>query len=874
MRKLKLFKTLLVAAGLAVGASNAWAETVGESDFSTGYLAANSTVKTMISGTKLHYVFTQAKATDANYKGWLLWVGANGATVNWDNGISIVRGDNWDDKWPLGTNPETYGANTGCTSNFDWDNFNTDMNGATVDMTLTYTLGAFTMASTITNGEKSYSYSYAKTISDAPVSIDVCLSVNAACLDITTTEFVTPSITAIPCTYDFTAANALIAPFDNGSIRRGTKVQALTVTNQTATAWFDSNTETAGNQSYSIANNEKVTFTLNNYHGWLSGGKTTTVTIWAPEGKPLASYTYDANGTNITDVKIGGITPSGFTSFANNHLNGLEANGRSPFANDGKNPVITISVSGSKYVEMSFVRDGKTDASFSGTLGNDITAALEKITIVDGSNNADRAYHIGSLAITTETVADAIVTYVFEDTDGNSLASIKANQTAPGSVGEAIENVIPEAFKSTFYNGDESVKYVYSSFSCSDATVPAVGTTVTLKFNALTKFTYNIKAVDGNNNELATIASTSGFAGETKDLFWSKYIKVSDQWYVTNTSKFYKNNITEGGSENVEYSASDIAYFVECENMNAVRHDNRFVADGNESYSGYYRLRITNYYSTIYTDAFAEAGVYDVAIPWNNNNDTGHTYQLKTRDGSGNYSNAITEWTAPKGSGTFTYSGLVVPAGCSVAISCDGISGNSNARMDYLTLTPTKVSVPCTTTFATYANHDYALDFEGVSGLTAYTATVSGDVVTFTPAKQVPAGTGLLLKGATANVPVIATASSISDNVLYAPTANVTGLSYDQDGYNNYILSQPSGKQIGFYRANNNSVDAGKAYLRISKNLAREFTFIGLDNEASGIETISTTEQKNGEVYSLQGQRINAPQKGLYIVNGKKVIMK
>lgn len=201
-------------------------------------------------------------------------------------------------------------------------------------------------------------------------------------------------------------------------------------------------------------------------------------------------------------------------------------------------------------------------------------------------------------------------------------------------------------------------------------------------------------------------------------------------------------------------------------------------------------------------------------------------------------------------------------------------------EIDYVLIKklPATVSVPCTTTYATYANHDYALDFTGVSGLIAYTATVSGDKVTFTPATQVPAGTGLLLKGATADVPVIANATAISENVLYAPTAAVTGLAYNDGTYYNYILTQPAGKAVGFYRANSSNVAVGKAYLRIPQSGgARQFTFIGLDgnSEASGISQIET-EKLNLEdsVYNLQGLRVAQPQKGLYIMNGKKIIIK
>ena len=191
---------------------------------------------------------------------------------------------------------------------------------------------------------------------------------------------------------------------------------------------------------------------------------------------------------------------------------------------------------------------------------------------------------------------------------------------------------------------------------------------------------------------------------------------------------------------------------------------------------------------------------------------------------------------------------------------------------------PTSVSVPVTNGFATYANHTYNLDFSNVEGLVAYTATVNADKteVTFTPATQVPAGTGLLLKGATANVPVIASAAAISSNLMYAPTTAVSGLSYDDGTYYNYILTQPSGKSVGFYRANNNKVAVGKAYLRIPQaSGARQFTFIGLDgdSEATGISSVESNSKAADCIYNLSGQRVAQPKNGLYIVNGKKVIV-
>lgn len=57
---------------------------------------------------------------------------------------------------------------------------------------------------------------------------------------------------------------------------------------------------------------------------------------------------------------------------------------------------------------------------------------------------------------------------------------------------------------------------------------------------------------------------------------------------------------------------------------------------------------------------------------------------------------------------------------------------------------------------------------------------------------------------------------------------------------------------------------------------AFNFTAIVLvKKETTGINTLNVErEMLNGEVYNLAGQRVPNPRKGLYIVNGKKVIMK
>ena len=193
-----LTKTLLVAAGLLAGASNVWAdEVVGEGDFSTGYLEATSAITTMTSGGSLHYVFTVTKTANKNWQNWILYVGPTGEAVTWANGFVILRGDNWEDKWR--TSASDNGSAAGCWNDFEWGDWDaTDechpdfcsfMNGATVDMTVTYESGMLNMVATVEKESVTKNYKFYKFIDGAPESVDACLSVNGAQLTITTADY-------------------------------------------------------------------------------------------------------------------------------------------------------------------------------------------------------------------------------------------------------------------------------------------------------------------------------------------------------------------------------------------------------------------------------------------------------------------------------------------------------------------------------------------------------------------------------------------------------------------------------------------------------------------------------------------------------------
>ena len=173
--------------------------------------------------------------------------------------------------------------------------------------------------------------------------------------------------------------------------------------------------------------------------------------------------------------------------------------------------------------------------------------------------------------------------------------------------------------------------------------------------------------------------------------------------------------------------------------------------------------------------------------------------------------------------------------------------------------------------YATYVNTSDILDFSG-TGIKAYTATDNETSVTLNEitSGKVPANTPVVLYKANAdgkaiNVPVIASADAISGT-------NDLRVSDGSNPSNAYVLANKTPNGVGFYPWGGTTLSAGKVYLQAKDSYAPSFLPIG---EATGIEdAVKSEEIRDKSYYNLNGQRVAQPTKGLYIVNGKKVIMK
>lgn len=180
---------------------------------------------------------------------------------------------------------------------------------------------------------------------------------------------------------------------------------------------------------------------------------------------------------------------------------------------------------------------------------------------------------------------------------------------------------------------------------------------------------------------------------------------------------------------------------------------------------------------------------------------------------------------------------------------------------------------------ATYCS-PFDLDFSGVSGMKAYIVSgfsPSTGTLILTPVTEVPAGTGLLLKGAEGNYEIPCTTTDMYYSNLLTGVATTTEISPTDGDQTNFILANGI-HGINFYTlSESGDLAAGKAYLHLPTTAVAALTRplkLVFDDETTGIESICEEEKADDVCYDLQGRRISRPDKGLYIVNGKKIFIK
>lgn len=178
--------------------------------------------------------------------------------------------------------------------------------------------------------------------------------------------------------------------------------------------------------------------------------------------------------------------------------------------------------------------------------------------------------------------------------------------------------------------------------------------------------------------------------------------------------------------------------------------------------------------------------------------------------------------------------------------------------------------------FATYSPSSNVAVPENVN---VYTVTVNAEqtAVTLNPVAAgsvIAAGTGYVIEATEGTYPFAVSNEAVSvigDNALKVSDGSVTVAAED----NIYVLAQRSNGNVGFSKVEEGvTIPVGKAYLQLSSGGEAKASFLSFGG-VTAIESVEANGKAgNNEYYTLQGVRTTAPVKGLYIVNGKKVVVK
>ena len=238
--------------------------------------------------------------------------------------------------------------------------------------------------------------------------------------------------------------------------------------------------------------------------------------------------------------------------------------------------------------------------------------------------------------------------------------------------------------------------------------------------------------------------------------------------------------------------------------------------------------------------------------------------------------------------GTTTYEGEVATVS---GVNATSLAVNAPDQVQikavkvYYTTAPATVNVTANEGatgeyWATYYNATQG--FTADANTTVYQAKVNGTttgvVLTEVASKEIPAGQGVVLKSSSSTITLTPATTTVtySDNQLLgtdaalATPANAYCLSKETSG------SSPRG--VGFYTYTLATIPAHKAYLVVAGGPSTSRGFLGFDEDdnTTGIGLPEAVViEGDGPVFDLSGRRVmGQPQKGIYVKNGKKFVIK
>lgn len=414
-------------------------------------------------------------------------------------------------------------------------------------------------------------------------------------------------------------------------------------------------------------------------------------------------------------------------------------------------------------------------------------------------------------------------------------------------------------------------KYIYKSGNTPITLVAdAESNVITLVYRAAATYAYTINAVY-NSNVIETIKSGSIFEGDAVSYVNKHFYNVEGTLVTkaasSNTYSTSSTPASDGEVISVEYakgSKTNIVFLAEAEDIATLTPiTSNYLADRFSGGKGGYAKDEDQIITTL------SPGKYKL---------TAHimgtqsecTFTFKAGDAT-IWENSTSSTTFYPGDGitsdefTLTSNTDIIL----VAAGGDGSGARVTNAVDFIYIEQTS-AIPSSnaTGFLTYAA-DVALDFSATE-TKAYIATeVDDSKVKLTQVSKVPAGTGLILERANGSAEAIPVLSGDADDVTANKLVRGAGAAVDAG----YVLVNRSGSaEFAGIGTDKPVVAKDQAYLNIAAE-APYLQFVFAESETTGISTVKAA-AVNGAIYNLNGQRVAKATKGLYIVNGKKAIIK
>ena len=479
----------------------------------------------------------------------------------------------------------------------------------------------------------------------------------------------------------------------------------------------------------------------------------------------------------------------------------------------------------------------------SGTGESEVTIDCSSLNLNTGYITASGAIRIWDIEVTYTTGGGSAPDPVASiDLESNSIKTPAAG--ASGTIEVTYNNITDVTSEVQFFEADGETSATYDWVSAEINTSNNVDYTIDANTGAARTAYMKVYALDDEANEVYSELITITQAQYEIPTSWAAVTSIAD---LTTSDVFVivgNNGSTYALSNDKGASAAPTAVPVTVANnalSGTVAGNIKWNISGNAT-DGY----------TFYPDGDTEKWLYCT----NTNNG------VRVGDGNAKHFNLSDGYLSTKETTEQRYIGIYSSADWrSYTTIHDNIKNQTFAFYK-------KLAVKFNTKgYATFSS-TCAIDYSKAEGWTAWVVTgVSGSAITFSQVTgAVPAGTGVLLMGnagETVYPEVAASGVAPAVNKLQGITTTTEVVA---DAY--YGLSGAE-----FVKVNAGTVPAGKALLpadAVNGVKALSFRFDGAD----GISEIMSNgeNEKMSAIYDLSGRRVVKPTKGLYIVNGKKVV--